>query len=47
MDYTPKGIGELCDGSGLDTGRIYGCLMQLSLKGYILQKGSRYLLPHV
>ena len=46
MDYTPKSIGELCEASGLDTGRIYGCLMQLSLKGLILQKGSRYVIAH-
>ena len=44
MDYTPKSVDELCTGSGLDTTRIYGCLMQLSLKGLIAQKGSRYIL---
>ncbi len=44
MDYVPQSISALQNTTGLDAGRLYTLLMQLSMKGYILQKGSRYVL---
>lgn len=44
MDYYPKSVGALMNGTGFDTVRLYPLLMQLSMKGCILQQGSRYVL---
>ena len=44
MDYVPQNISALQNTTGLDAGKLYTLLMQLSMKGYILQKGSRYVL---
>ena len=44
MDYYPKSVGVLQNGTGFDAVRLYPLLMQLSMKGYILQQGSHYML---
>ncbi|MBR6390407.1 MAG: DNA-processing protein DprA [Lachnospiraceae bacterium] len=44
MDYYPKSVGVLQNETGFDAVRLYPLLMQLSMKGYILQQGSHYML---
>ncbi len=44
MDYNPKSVSALQRETGFDTGRMYTLLMQLSMKGCILQKGGQYVL---
>ncbi len=44
MDYNPKSIKNLQEETHLDSGTLFGCLMKLSVKGLILQKGSHYVL---
>lgn len=42
MDYSPKTVKTLQEESGIEPGRLYSCLMTLTMKGLIVQKGSRY-----
>ena len=44
MDYSPKSVTALLDATGFDTGKLYSCLMHLSMKGCIIQQGGRYVL---
>ena len=42
MDFNPKSIKNLQEETHLDSGTLFGCLMNLTVKGLILQKGSQY-----
>lgn len=42
MDFNPRSISRIQEDSGVDAGRLYNCLMTLSMKGLIVQKGSQY-----